>query len=101
MPCFSCIHFSIAIPMAWYREHLVRSEPDDPIGRDAPQLAVHLARGDCPSACELDEPSFASTSAMSAPPALPSEMKTSNGCPCHPRLMFTYIGAERRLDPAA
>src|SRR5207245_6805475 len=28
------------------REHLVRPEPDDSIGRDAPQLAVHLAQRD-------------------------------------------------------
>ena len=33
----------------------------------------------------------ASTSAISAPPALPSDMKTSNGCPFSSSVMVTYI----------
>src|SRR5947208_7943605 len=42
------------------------------------------------SASEMRRP-IASTSAISAPPAFPSEMKTSKGWPLSSSVMFTYM----------
>src|SRR6266702_4666994 len=79
-----------------HREDLGGAEPDGAVRRDAAQLAVDLLERDPRAQGERDRRGH-------RPPALPSDMKTSNGWPLSSSVIVTYIvpngDSTRRVEP--
>src|SRR5712692_5565010 len=91
-PCFSCIHFSIAMPIASGTDMTLVGPSPTTRSEEMPRSWRWISFIGMPerSANEMSRP-IASTSAMIGAPALPREMNTSNGWPFSSSVMVTYI----------